>query len=132
MKPLIYRASVRKTFIIVMGLLLAAVIAMVPLKLVKVKMLPFDNKNEFQVILNMPEGTSLERTREAINELADHISLTPEVKNITAYVGTSAPYNFNGLVRHYFLRAQPWQADLQVNLVSKDHRKRQSLSLIHI
>ncbi len=126
MKPLIYNARIRRNFLIVMGILLLAVMAMVPLKMVKVKMLPFDNKNEFQVVLNMPEGTSFEETRAAIDAMAAHIATVPEVSNITAYVGTSAPYNFNGLVRHYFLRSKPWQADLQVNLVEKHERKRQS------
>jgi multidrug efflux pump subunit AcrB len=126
MRPLIYSARVRGWFIAVMAILLAGAVALVPLKLVKVKMLPFDNKNEFQVILNMPEGASLDQTRTAINELAEYIRTIPEVKDITAYIGTSAPYNFNGLVRHYFLRSNPWQADLQVNLVGKDKRKRQS------
>ncbi len=126
MKPLIYSAKVRQGFIITLGLMLVASIALVPLKLVKMKMLPFDNKNEFQVVLDMPEGASLDQTKAAINELATYIAMTPEVKDITAYVGTSAPYNFNGLVRHYFLRSQPWQADLQVNLLGKDERKRQS------
>jgi len=126
MKPLIYSSKVRKWFVIALLVMLAGAIMLVPLKLVKVKMLPFDNKNEFQVVLDMPEGTSLDQTKAAINELADYISMTPEVKNITAYIGTSAPYNFNGLVRHYFLRSKPWQADLQVNLVGKDERRRQS------
>jgi len=126
MKPLIYSSKVRKWFIIALLVMLAGAIMLVGLKLVKVKMLPFDNKNEFQVVLDMPEGSSLDQTKAAINELADYISKTPEVKNITAYVGTSAPYNFNGLVRHYFLRSKPWQADLQVNLSCKGQRKRQS------
>lgn len=126
MKPLIYRAKVRQVFIIVLLVMLGGAVMLVPLKLVKVKMLPFDNKNEFQVVLDMPEGASLDQTKTVIGELASYISETPEVKNITAYVGTNAPYNFNGLVRHYFLRSKPWQADLQVNLVGKDDRKRQS------
>ena len=126
MQPLIYSARVRGVFIVILAGLLAASLLLVPLKLVKAKMLPFDNKDEFQVVLNMPEGTSLGQTQGVINELADYISTTPEVVNVTAYIGTSAPYNFNGLVRHYFLRSRPWQADLQVNLVGKKKRQRQS------
>ncbi len=126
MQPLIYQARVRKIFIMVMLVLLSGSILLVPLKLVKAKMLPFDNKDEFQVVLNMPEGTPLAETRVVIEELAAYIVATPEVKNITAYIGTSAPYNFNGLVRHYFLRDKPWQADLQVNLAGKKERRRQS------
>jgi multidrug efflux pump subunit AcrB len=126
MQPLIYKPVVRKWFIIGLVGALVLVVLMVPLKLVKMKMLPFDNKNEFQVVLNMPEGTSFEDTKSVVDEIAAVVRGVPEVENITAYIGTSAPYNFNGLVRHYFLRSQPWQADLQVNLVGKDHRKRQS------
>lgn len=126
MKPLIASPEVRRNFILTMGGLLLFAVMLVPLKAVKVKMLPFDNKNEFQVILNMPEGTPVGVTTKAINEIADQLALVPEVRDIEAYTGTSAPYNFNGLVRHYFLRAAPWQADLQVNLVGKDERKRQS------
>lgn len=126
MKPLIYSSKVRWGFIVVLLLMLSGAVLLVPLKLVKVKMLPFDNKNEFQVVLDMPEGASFDQTQSAINELATYISTVPEVKNITAYAGTSAPYNFNGLVRHYFLRSKPWQADLQVNLTGKSERKRQS------
>jgi multidrug efflux pump subunit AcrB len=126
MQPLIYNAVVRKWFI--MGLIgaLGLVVMMVPLKLVKMKMLPFDNKNEFQVVLNMPEGTTFEGTKKVVDEIAAVMHDVPEVSNITAYIGTSAPYNFNGLVRHYFLRSKPWQADLQVNLVGKKDRKLQS------
>jgi len=126
MKPLIYSARVRWGFIAVLLVLLSGSILLIPLKLVKVKMLPFDNKNEFQVVLDMPEGASFDQTKIVLNELATYISTVPEVKNITAYAGTSAPYNFNGLVRHYFLRSKPWQADLQVNLTGKSERKRQS------
>lgn len=126
MKPLITSPKVRQHFMIAIGGLLFLSVLLVPLKAVKVKMLPFDNKNEFQVILNMPEGTPVGMTQKVINEIADYLATVPEVSDIEAYTGTSAPYNFNGLVRHYFLRSSPWQADLQVNLVGKDKRKRQS------
>lgn len=126
MKPLIYNGVVRKIFLLVLGVLMLLSIVLVPLKLVKVKMLPFDNKNEFQVILNMPEGTAFDKTTQVIEEIAQYLVTVPEVRNIESYVGTSAPYNFNGLVRHYFLRSKPYQADLQVNLTEKHHRKRQS------
>ena len=126
MQPLIYRRKVRLAFLASLSMLLLASLALVPLKLVKVKMLPFDNKNEFQVVLDMPEGTSLAATAEVIGEIAEYLVTVPEIKDIEAYVGTSAPYNFNGLVRHYFLRSHPYQADLQVNLLNKHDRKRQS------
>ncbi len=109
----------------VAGLLLVA-IAFVPLKLVTVKMLPFDNKSEFQVLVNMPEGTPLEQTARVAAALAAETLKQPEVTSVQTYVGTASPYNFNGLVRHYFLRQGPHQGDLQVNLVGKDERGAQS------
>ena len=126
MKPLIYSSKVRKVFLIVVGVLLGLSVLLVPLKAVKVKMLPFDNKNEFQVVLDMPQGTSLATTGDVIEQVAKYLQTIPEVDNIEAYVGTSAPYNFNGLVRHYYLRNGTQQADLQVNLVPRSKRSRQS------
>jgi len=126
MNPLIQNPKIRKKFLWALGILLFAVVMLVPLKLVRMKMLPFDNKNEFQVVLNMPEGTPKTRTQAVITEIADYLVTVPEVKDIEIYAGTAAPYNFNGLVRHYFLRSKPHQADLQVNLAGKHDRKRQS------
>ena len=126
MKPLIYSSKVRNAFLIIVGVLLLVSMMLVPLKAVKVKMLPFDNKNEFQVVLDMPQGTSLATTGDVIEQIAQYLQTVPEVDNIEAYVGTSAPYNFNGLVRHYYLRNGNNQADLQVNLIPRDKRKRQS------
>ena len=110
----------------VVGLMLAGAIALVPLKAVQMKMLPFDNKNEFQVILDMPEGTSLEQTARAAKEVAAYLKTIPEVSSYQYYVGTNAPINFNGLVRHYYLRQKANMADIQVNLVHKGERKAQS------
>ena len=107
------------------GLLLAAM-GTVVIGWVKVKMLPFDNKSEFQIILNMPEGSSLESTAQAAREIAAAVRKEPEVTDYQIYAGTAAPFNFNGLVRHYFLRRGANVADLQINLVSKDDRKAQS------
>ncbi|MCC6758668.1 MAG: efflux RND transporter permease subunit [Candidatus Omnitrophica bacterium] len=126
MKPLIYHSKARKNFFIIVGVLLGFAVLLVPLKGVKVKMLPFDNKNEFQVVLDMPEGSSLATTGEVIEKIARYLQAIPEVDNIEAYVGESAPYNFNGLVRHYYLRNGTHQADLQVNLLPKSKRHRQS------
>jgi multidrug efflux pump subunit AcrB len=100
--------------------------ATVGLGWVKVKMLPFDNKSEFQIILNMPEGSALERTAQAAREIAAAVRVEPEVTDYQVYAGVAAPFNFNGLVRHYFMRRGPHIADLQVNLVSKSERKAQS------
>lgn len=126
MKPLIYSSKTRNLFLVAVGVLLGLAVLLVPLKGVKVKMLPFDNKNEFQVVLDMPQGTSLAATGEVIEEIAQYLQTVPEVDNIEAYVGDSAPYNFNGLVRHYYLRTGTHQAELQVNLTSRHHRHRQS------
>ena len=89
-------------------------------------MLPFDNKSEFQVIVDMPEGTTLEQTAAVTREMAEYVRTVPEVTDYQMYVGTASPYNFNGLVRHYFLRSGPNVADIQVNLAPKDERKAQS------
>jgi multidrug efflux pump subunit AcrB len=94
--------------------------------LVTVKMLPFDNKSEFQVIVDMPEGTPLEDTSRVTAALAAEIIKDPTVTDVVTYSGTSAPYNFNGLVRHYFMRQQPQLGDLQVNLLPKADRSEQS------
>lgn len=106
--------------------LLLACFALVPLGFVKVKMLPFDNKSEFQVILNMPEGSSLEQTTAVAREMADALLPEPEVRDVQIYVGVASPFNFNGLVRHYFMRSGPAVADLQVNLLSAHDRSVQS------
>lgn len=93
---------------------------------VVMKMLPFDNKSEFQVLVDMPEGTPLEETHGVLQELADYVETIPEVSDYQIYAGTSAPINFNGLVRQYYLRRDPHQGDIQVNLVDKDERSRKS------
>jgi multidrug efflux pump subunit AcrB len=101
-------------------------VAFVPLKWVHVKMLPFDNKSEFQVIIDMPDGTPLEQTTGVAQTLGRFLGEQPEVANYQIYSGTSGPYNFNGLVRHYFLRRQANQADIQVNLLGRHERRAQS------
>ncbi|MCX7867213.1 MAG: efflux RND transporter permease subunit [Limisphaera sp.] len=126
MGPLIAHASWRHAFLGLVVLLLLAAMATVPLGWVKVKMLPFDNKSEFQIILNMPEGSSLERTARAAREIAAAIRNEPEVTDYQIYVGTAAPFNFNGLVRHYFMRRGAHVADLQINLLPKGRRQAQS------
>jgi multidrug efflux pump subunit AcrB len=95
-------------------------------KSVAVKMLPFDNKNEFQVVIDMPEGTTLEKTLAVTEDLANYVSMQPLVKNYQEYIGTSGPISFNGLVRHYDVRRGNNVADIQVNLVDKARRKKQS------
>jgi len=109
----------------VVGLLLLSV-GLVFVQAVKVKMLPFDNKSEFQVVLDLPEGTTLETSNALGQEIANYLRHVPEVKSTEVYAGTAAPFNFNGLVRHYFMRSGPNVADVQVNLVGKGDRSRQS------
>jgi len=101
-------------------------IALVGLRVVVLKMLPFDNKSEFQVLVDMPEGTPLENTHRVLQALADHVETVPEVTDYQIYAGTAAPINFNGLVRQYYLRREPHQGDLQVNLLDKHDRDRKS------
>lgn len=126
MNPLIQKPTFRWAFFGAVAVLLVAAIAFIPLKWVQVKMLPFDNKSEFQVIVDMPDGTPLEQTTRVAQALGTYLGQQPEVVDYEIYVGTSGPYNFNGLVRHYFLRSQPNQADIQVNLLSRHDRKAQS------
>jgi len=126
MHLLIGRPLWRYTFLGGVALMLVGAMSLVVLKLVTVKMLPFDNKSEFQVVIDMPEGSTLEETAAVTRDLASYISTVPEVVNYQMYVGTAAPYNFNGLVRHYFLRHGSNVADIQVNLTSKNDRSAQS------
>jgi multidrug efflux pump subunit AcrB len=126
MGPLIASARRRAIFLAGVAALLLAAAALVPLELVRLKMMPFDNKSEFQVMIDMPEGTALETTARAAAALASASLDEETVVSVQQYVGVSAPYNFNGLVRHYFLRRAPHLADLQVNLVPKGERSAQS------
>ncbi|MGB8010179.1 MAG: efflux RND transporter permease subunit [Terriglobales bacterium] len=126
MNPLILDPRRRWMFLGGVVVLLLATVAFVPLKWVRVKMLPFDNKSEFQIIIDMPDGTPLEQTTRVAQALGAYLGQQPEITNYQIYAGTSGPYNFNGLVRHYFLRHQPNQADIQVNLLSRHDRKAQS------
>ena len=109
-----------------MGVLVLAAVGLVVVKAVVLKMLPFDNKSEFQIVVDMPEGSTLERTNRLLGELAQSLAGVPEVKDWQGYAGTAAPITFNGLVRQYYLRSGPIVGDLQVSLVDKSERSRQS------
>jgi multidrug efflux pump subunit AcrB len=109
---------------IVLAILLAMSLAVI--KLVVLKMLPFDNKSEFQVVVNMPVGTPVERTASAMREIGAYLQTVPELTHYQAYAGTASPINFNGLVRQYYLRESAELGDIQVNLVDKHHRDRKS------
>jgi multidrug efflux pump subunit AcrB len=126
MGPLIRSAAWRWAFLAGIVSLLCAAMALAVVGWVKVKMLPFDNKSEFQIILNLPEGAPLEETARCAREIAEAVRNEPEVRDYQVYAGAAAPFNFNGLVRHYFLRRGPNMADLQVNLVPKSLRTAQS------
>ncbi|MFP4614803.1 MAG: efflux RND transporter permease subunit [Thiohalorhabdus sp.] len=106
--------------------LMGAAMSLAYFKLVTLKMLPFDNKSEFQVVVDMPEGTALETTAQVTQELGQYLATVPEVTDYQEYVGIHSPINFNGLVRQYYMREAPHQADIQVNLAHKEHRERSS------
>jgi multidrug efflux pump subunit AcrB len=126
MEPLLDRARWRWTFLAgIVGLLVVSV-AFVLFGAVTIKMLPFDNKSEFQIVLKTPEGTTLEQTTRIATEMAAALRSEPEIRDYQIYAGTAAPFNFNGLVRHSFLRRGPNVADIQVNLVGKADRSDQS------
>ncbi|QQX75782.1 MULTISPECIES: efflux RND transporter permease subunit [Aequorivita] len=124
--PLIENKKTRWLFLGITVVMLLGSIMMFFTKSVAVKMLPFDNKNEMQVVIDMPEGTTLERTAVVAREIGQYLSTQPLVVNYQNYVGTSAPITFNGLVRHYDLRGGSNMADIQVNLVGKEDRSEQS------
>ncbi len=116
----------RRLLSLAIVVLIGASVSLAGVKLVVMKMLPFDNKSEFQVVVDMPEGTSLEQTARVLTELGDYLATVPEVTDYQAYVGTASPINFNGLVRQYYLREGANVGDIQVNLQDKHLRERQS------
>jgi multidrug efflux pump subunit AcrB len=126
MGPLIRRPLLGGLFLLTITAMLGGAIGLVASGAVKVKMLPYDNKSELQIIIDMDEGTTLEHTTQVAQMIAAAIRNEPEVLNYQIYAGTASPYNFNGLVRHYFLRRGPNVADIQLNLVGKDQRDQQS------
>ena len=126
LEPMVDKPALRAGVLVGVVVLLIGSMAMVYVRAVKVKMLPHDNKSEFQVIIDMDEGTTLERTAAVTREIAAELVKEPVVRDVQMYVGTASPINFNGLVRHYFLRQGPNVADIQVNLVEKHARSEKS------
>jgi multidrug efflux pump subunit AcrB len=126
MNAILHQPPLRWGFLAGVVVLLLGAMSLVYVQFVKVKMLPFDNKSEFQVIVDMPEGTPLEETARATKAMAEAVLQQPEVVNVQTYTGTASPYNFNGLVRHYYLRSGANIADIQVNLLGKKERDKQS------
>jgi multidrug efflux pump subunit AcrB len=126
LSPLLTHPLLAYAFFGVVGLLLVGSTLLFYTRHVVVKMLPFDNKSEIQLVIDMPEGTTLEETARVTQALGRYVKTVPEVRDYQAYVGTASPFNFSGLVRHYYLREQPHEADIQINLVAKHERTAQS------
>lgn len=126
LSPLLSHPLLAYAFLAGVGVLLVGATFLFYTRHVVVKMLPFDNKSEIQLVIDMPEGTTLEETARVTQELGGYVKTVPEVRDYQAYVGTAAPFNFSGLVRHYYLREQPHEADIQINLVAKEDRAAQS------
>ncbi|HBZ56286.1 MAG TPA: multidrug transporter AcrB, partial [Syntrophobacteraceae bacterium] len=126
LRGLLNSSKRRMVALLLIVALMAAAVALIPLKWVALKMLPFDNKSELQVVLDMPEGSALEDTAALARDVSEYLRTVPEVTHFQLYVGTASPFNFNGLVRHYYLRSGGNQADIQVNFVGKGGRKAQS------
>ena len=125
-RPIVRSRLAAWAFLISVGLATIAVCVLFATKDVTVKLLPFDNKSELSVVVDLPEGASLEDTERVLLKAASIVEQTPEVRSIQAYAGTAAPFNFNGLVRHYYFRSQPEQGELQINLADKAERSRAS------
>jgi multidrug efflux pump subunit AcrB len=126
MRPLLDRKLAQWGLILLVMALFGVSGLLVMTRRVPLKMLPFDNKNEFQVVIDMPEGTTLERTAAATDAIAQHLLTLNEVRDVSTFVGTSSPMDFNGMVRHYYLRGGPNVADIRINLMDKDERQQQS------
>lgn len=121
-----HASKARKGLALGIMLLIAFAVALPVFQAVVLKMLPFDNKSEFQVMVDMPEGTTVEQTQRVLQDLSQYLTTVEEIEHLQLYAGTHAPMNFNGLVRHYFLRSSQELGDIQVNLVDKKHRDRDS------
>jgi multidrug efflux pump subunit AcrB len=128
-EPLLSNRAAARVFLVCLVVVFFAALSMFYFKAVTVKMLPFDNKAEFNVVVNMPEGTALPRTANLVHRMAHALNGLEEVVALQTYVGVASPFNFNGMVRHYYLRHEPWQADIQVMLKDKDERARSSHEL---
>lgn len=126
LSPLLAHPFLAYTFLAGVVLLLVGSTLLFYTRHVVVKMLPFDNKSEIQLIIDMPEGTTLEETARVTQAVGRYVKTVPEVRDYQAYVGTASPFNFSGLVRHYYLRERPHEADIQINLVAKHERVAQS------
>jgi len=128
--PIVEHRSIAWMALLAVGLLMVGATALPMFRAVPLKMLPYDNKNEFQIVVDMPEGTTLDRTDAVARRLASEVAVQPEVRDYEVYVGTASPMDFNGMVRHYFLRSGPHVADIRVNLAPKEKRVQQSHEIL--
>ncbi|MDR3395500.1 MAG: efflux RND transporter permease subunit [Parasulfuritortus sp.] len=124
--PIVNKPTLGKLTLFAIIFAMLASVSLFYFKAVAFKMLPFDNKSELDIVIDMPQGTDLFVTANLANRLTQELNTFPEVSAYQTYIGTSSPFNFNGLVRHYFLRSDPWQGDIAVQLLDKDDRKRSS------
>jgi multidrug efflux pump subunit AcrB len=129
-RPLIRSRGRAWTFMGAVVVVFLAAVSLPAFRLVPLKLLPYDNKDEFQIVVDMPEGTTLERTQGVTRALAEYLRTVPEVRDFTAFVGTSSPMDFNGLIRHYYLRDGAYQADIRVTLAGKRRRAQQSHEIL--
>ena len=130
LNPFLESSFKRTLLLAAMVVLLLASASLALFRLVPLKMLPFDNKSEFQIVVDMPEGTTLEATDRVVKSFEAYLRQVPEVTNFVSYVGTSSPIDFNGLVRHYYLRQGANVADIRINLADKERRKQQSHEIV--
>jgi multidrug efflux pump subunit AcrB len=130
LRPLVTSRGRAWGFLMAVIVLFAIAASLPMLRLVPLKLLPYDNKNEFQLVIDMPEGTTLERTQAVSRALGEYLRAVPEVKEFAAFVGVPSPMDFNGMVRHYFLREGPHLADLRVTLAGKRQRAHQSHEIL--
>jgi multidrug efflux pump subunit AcrB len=128
--PFLVSRARRYALLVAIIILLIIPVALAVFRLVPLKMLPFDNKNEFQIVVDMPEGTTLEATDAVVRQFEDYLRTVPEVTHFVTYTGDASPIDFNGLVRHYYLRKGPHLADIRVNLADKGRRAQQSHAIV--
>jgi multidrug efflux pump subunit AcrB len=132
MIPLLERPRRAWTLLAGVIMLLSTATLLFFVRAVSVKMLPFDDKNEMQIIIDLPEGSPLERTAAVAEDMGRALAAVPEIADIQVYAGTTAPFNFNGMIRHYYLRSGPHMADIQINLVDKSERHDQSPTIYYL
>ena len=130
MTPFLQSRWMRRGLFLLVTVLILAALALVLLRMVPLKMLPFDNKDEFQVVINMPEGTSLEHTDAVVRDFEDYLSRVPEITTYTTYTGKASPMDFNAMVRGYYARQEPHQADIRINLKPRQKRDKSSHTLV--